>query len=78
MPVAELPTIWLDRQAGVSNFKLAQWIPKYLRWYRFAFGPRLHISELRDRTPAPPQEAATADLALATAGPHTLDAGAYS
>jgi dolichol-phosphate mannosyltransferase len=32
LPVAELPTIWLDRQAGVSNFKLAQWIPKYLRW----------------------------------------------
>src|SRR6266702_1731554 len=41
LPVAEIPTIWLERQAGVSNFKLASWIPKYLRWYRFAFGPRL-------------------------------------
>ncbi len=40
-PVAEIPTIWLDRQAGVSNFKVAKWIPSYLRWYRFAFGPRL-------------------------------------
>src|SRR5581483_6312980 len=39
LPVAEIPTIWLDRQAGVSNFKVAQWIPKYLKWYRFAFGP---------------------------------------
>ena len=37
-PVAELPTIWLDRTFGESNFKLAQWIPHYLRWYRFAFG----------------------------------------
>ena len=41
LPVAEIPTIWLDRQAGVSKFKLAQWVPKYLRWYRYAYGPRL-------------------------------------
>src|SRR6202020_369950 len=26
-PVAEIPTIELDRQAGVSNFKVAKWIP---------------------------------------------------
>ncbi|HET6210388.1 MAG TPA: glycosyltransferase family 2 protein [Jatrophihabitans sp.] len=37
-PVAEVPTIWLDRTMGESNFKLAAWIPRYLRWYRFAFG----------------------------------------
>ena len=37
-PVAEIPTIWLDRTVGQSNFKMAQWIPHYLRWYRFAFG----------------------------------------
>jgi glycosyltransferase involved in cell wall biosynthesis len=42
LPVAEIPTIWLDRTEGESNFKVAQWIPHYLRWYRFAFGPRLH------------------------------------
>jgi glycosyltransferase involved in cell wall biosynthesis len=46
LPVAEIPTIWLDRQAGVSNFKIAQWLPKYLRWWRFAFGPRLDIATL--------------------------------
>jgi hypothetical protein len=40
-PVAEVPTIWLDRTLGVSNFQLAGWIPRYLRWYRFAFGPQL-------------------------------------
>lgn len=45
-PVAELPTIWLDREAGDSNFQLSRWIPKYLRWYLFAFGPRLDLDEL--------------------------------
>jgi dolichol-phosphate mannosyltransferase len=47
MPVAEIPTIWLDRQAGVSNFKIAQWIPGYLRWYRFAFGPELTAEQVK-------------------------------
>jgi dolichol-phosphate mannosyltransferase len=47
MPVAEIPTIWLDRQAGVSNFKLAQWIPGYLRWYWFAFGRKLTAEQVR-------------------------------
>ena len=40
-PVAEIPTIWLDRSLGESNFELVQWLPGYLRWYRFAFGARL-------------------------------------
>jgi hypothetical protein len=40
-PVAEVPTIWLDRTIGDSSFDLANWIPRYLRWYRFAFGPKL-------------------------------------
>ena len=47
MPVAEVPTIWLDRKAGVSNFKIARWIAAYLRWYRFAFGPRLRAEQVR-------------------------------
>ena len=47
LPVAEIPTIWLDRSAGVSNFKLAQWIPHYIRWYKFAYGPRLDVAALR-------------------------------
>lgn len=47
LPVAEIPTIWLDRQAGVSNFKIAQWIPAYLRWYRFAFGSRLTPEQVK-------------------------------
>ena len=47
MPVAEIPTIWLDRQAGMSNFKVAKWIPGYLRWYRFAFGRQLTAEQVR-------------------------------
>jgi glycosyltransferase involved in cell wall biosynthesis len=45
-PVAELPTIWLDRDVGESNFQLTAWIPKYLRWYRFAFGPPLTLEQV--------------------------------
>jgi glycosyltransferase involved in cell wall biosynthesis len=48
-PVAEIPTIWLDRAAGMSNFKMAQWIPKYLRWWAFAFGPRLSQEQMKER-----------------------------
>ena len=35
--VAEVPTTWRDRTAGRSNFKLRQWLPHYLHWYRVAF-----------------------------------------
>jgi glycosyltransferase involved in cell wall biosynthesis len=52
LPVAELPTIWLDRTVGQSSFDLKAWIPKYLRWYRFAYGPELTINEVRRRSAA--------------------------
>lgn len=38
-PVAEVPTIWLERDNGESHFDLWKWIPKYCRWYLHAFGP---------------------------------------
>ena len=44
--MAEVPTIWLDRSIGSSNFRLVSWLPHYLRWYRFAFGPRLTPDEV--------------------------------
>jgi hypothetical protein len=31
--IAEVPTTWTDRAAGVSNFKLWKWLPLYLHWY---------------------------------------------
>jgi len=40
LPVAEVPTIWLDRTQGASNFKVKAWIPRYLHWYVHALGPR--------------------------------------
>lgn len=46
-PVAEVPTIWLDRTFGVSHFKVAKWLPAYLRWYRFAFGPGIDVGQMR-------------------------------
>ena len=45
-PVAELPTIWLDRTVGESSFDMRTWIPKYLRWYRFAYGPELTVDQV--------------------------------
>jgi glycosyltransferase involved in cell wall biosynthesis len=48
LPVAELPTIWLDRADGTSNFKVKAWIPRYLHWYLYALG----LSG-RDTTKAP-------------------------
>ena len=36
----EVPTRWVDRTEGASNFKLAKWLPRYLRWYWVALGPR--------------------------------------
>jgi len=48
-PVAEIPTIWLDRQLGESRFDVGRFLPSYLRWYFFAFGRRLTASELAAR-----------------------------
>jgi hypothetical protein len=34
MQIAEVPTTWRDRTAGTSRFRLWQWLPRYLKWYR--------------------------------------------
>jgi dolichol-phosphate mannosyltransferase len=52
-PVAELPTIWLDRTEGESNFQIRKWLPHYLYWYRFAYGPRLTVDQIRTRSTPP-------------------------
>lgn len=51
LPVAEVPTIWLDRAIGQSNFKMSKWIPKYLRWYFHAFGRRKPVPTALVRPP---------------------------
>jgi len=40
--IAEVPTIWIDRLIGESNFQLRRWLPQYLRWFFYAFGPKLN------------------------------------
>lgn len=47
LPIAELPTIWLDRTAGESQFKLMSWLPRYLHWYFFAYGPTITLEQLK-------------------------------
>jgi dolichol-phosphate mannosyltransferase len=56
LPVAEIPTIWLDRQLGESRFDLGRFLPSYLRWYFFAYGGRLtpeHFAARRNRPASP-------------------------
>jgi glycosyltransferase involved in cell wall biosynthesis len=40
LPIAEIPTIWLDRTNGSSRFLLAKWVPKYLPWFFNCFAPK--------------------------------------
>jgi glycosyltransferase involved in cell wall biosynthesis len=56
LPVAELPTIWLERHQGMSNFKLASWLPHYLRWWRFAYGPRQSVESIKRSTSEDPRQ----------------------
>jgi len=44
--IAEVPSTWTDRVAGQPRFRLWRWLPKYLRWYFYAFRGRFR------RTPA--------------------------
>jgi dolichol-phosphate mannosyltransferase len=48
-PVAEIPTIWLDRQLGESHFDVGRFMPSYLRWYFFAFGRRMSAEQMAAR-----------------------------
>ena len=36
--VAEMPSRWIERQAGKSRFKVFKWMPVYLKWFFYAFG----------------------------------------
>lgn len=35
--IVEIPTVWRDREAGKSNFKLMKWLPKYINTYMRIF-----------------------------------------
>ena len=38
--IAEIPSVWRDRTAGTSRFRVLHWLPHYLKWYFLAFRPR--------------------------------------
>lgn len=42
--IAEIPTVWKDREEGKSNFKILSWLPKYLMWYLTAL-PKEFLNE---------------------------------
>jgi dolichol-phosphate mannosyltransferase len=35
--IGEVPIEWHERTAGQSRFRVMKWLPKYLRWYFYAF-----------------------------------------
>jgi hypothetical protein len=39
LPVTEIPTVWVDRAEGTSNFRLSSWLGRYLHWYVRALRP---------------------------------------
>lgn len=45
--IAEIPSVWRDRTEGTSRFRVMQWMPHYLKWYFYAFRPKLRA----ERTP---------------------------
>lgn len=45
--IAEIPSVWRDRTAGTSRFRIMHWLPHYLKWYFYAFRPK------RQKTRAP-------------------------
>jgi dolichol-phosphate mannosyltransferase len=36
-PIGEVPFTWYERKVGRSRFRVMKWVPKYLRWYFYAF-----------------------------------------
>jgi hypothetical protein len=45
LPVSEIPTTWRNRVGGESSFRIMRWIPKYLHWYLYAYGPARPVME---------------------------------
>jgi dolichol-phosphate mannosyltransferase len=50
LPIAEIPTIGVDHLTEISGLRIVRWVPEYLRWYWFCFGPQLTIAQIRAKT----------------------------
>jgi hypothetical protein len=44
--MAEVGTVWLDRQLGESKFRLLGWLPAYARWFFWGLW-RIHVQRWR-------------------------------
>src|SRR5258708_36905182 len=67
LPVAEIPTIWLDRSFGTSNFQMSAWMGRYLKWYVHALRPPRH----RPRGPIRPHHATHSSPPSSSVPPHS-------
>jgi dolichol-phosphate mannosyltransferase len=38
--IVELPSTWRGRTQGESRFRMWAWLPRYLKWYFYAFRPK--------------------------------------
>jgi dolichol-phosphate mannosyltransferase len=47
--ITEVPSVWRDRSAGQSRFRLRAWLPHYLKWYGFALTHRPRRGRPPDR-----------------------------
>jgi glycosyltransferase involved in cell wall biosynthesis len=36
--ITEVPATWLDREKGMSRFRMWKWLPRYIKWYLYALG----------------------------------------
>jgi glycosyltransferase involved in cell wall biosynthesis len=51
-PIGEVPFVWYERKTGQSRFRVLKWVPKYLRWYFYAFATSwLGARSVRMKTP---------------------------
>jgi glycosyltransferase involved in cell wall biosynthesis len=44
--IAEIPSVWRDRTAGTSRFRVMHWMPHYLKWYFYAFRPKIQAERI--------------------------------
>jgi dolichol-phosphate mannosyltransferase len=52
--ISEVPSRWVDRTSGSSNFKLWRWLPRYLKWYSYVVaGLIVGKPQNRSDSPAP-------------------------
>ncbi len=51
--IAEVPTVWRDRDAGQSRFQLFKWIPRYAYWYGYAIAGMLQSGNRHPATRRP-------------------------